>query len=225
MLTQQGMGVDGSPVQHISTGSGHGGFGSEPEGGVRVQEEIEACEELLRQRTRSFGSKIKDLLVCPIYANLPTDLQARPLDFLASWKSSYAESTSSLRIVVQTCTPVSGGISELGVVHVVKIHACMQAKIFEPTPEGSRKVVLATNIAETSLTIDGIKYVIDPGFQKINSFSPKTGVESLQVVPVCATPPPPHCIATLMWNSVVILCCIFLSVPDHVCFSICSTEL
>jgi hypothetical protein len=34
-----------------------------------------------------------------------------------------------------------------------------QAKIFEPTPPGARKVVLATNIAETSLTIDGIKYV------------------------------------------------------------------
>lgn len=34
---------------------------------------------------------------------------------------------------------------------------CLQAKIFETTPEGARKVVLATNIAETSLTIDGIK--------------------------------------------------------------------
>lgn len=45
--------------------------------GGLVQEEIEACEELLRLRTRSFGSKIKDLLICPIYANLPTDLQAR----------------------------------------------------------------------------------------------------------------------------------------------------
>ena len=33
----------------------------------------------------------------------------------------------------------------------------MQTKIFEPTPQGARKVVLATNIAETSLTIDGIK--------------------------------------------------------------------
>jgi hypothetical protein len=45
---------------------------------VVVQEEIEACEELLKQRTRSFGSKIKDLLICPIYANLPTDLQVPP---------------------------------------------------------------------------------------------------------------------------------------------------
>lgn len=50
-----------------------------------------------------------------------------------------------------------------------------QARIFDPTPKGVRKVVLATNIAETSLTIDGIKFVIDPGFQKINSYNPRTG--------------------------------------------------
>lgn len=41
-----------------------------------------------------------------------------------------------------------------------------QVKIFEPTPEGSRKVIFSTNIAETSLTIDGIIYVIDCGFCK-----------------------------------------------------------
>nr|GEV73047.1 pre-mRNA-splicing factor ATP-dependent RNA helicase DEAH1-like isoform X1 [Tanacetum cinerariifolium] len=88
------------------------------------QEEIETAEEILKHRTRGFGSKIPELIVCPIYANLPTELQA---------------------------------------------------KIFEPTPEGARKVVLATNIAETSLTIDGIKYVIDPGFVKLNSYNPRTG--------------------------------------------------
>ena len=60
----------------------------------------------------------------------------------------------------------------------------MQAKIFIPTPEGARKIVLATNIAETSLTIEGIVYVIDAGFCKQNSFNPRTGMESLIVSPV-----------------------------------------
>ena len=59
----------------------------------------------------------------------------------------------------------------------------MQAKIFEPTPEGARKVVLATNIAETSITIDGIVYVIDPGFIKQKNYNPATGMESLIIVP------------------------------------------
>lgn len=47
----------------------------------------------------------------------------------------------------------------------------------------SIKVVLATNIAETSLTIDGIIYVIDPGFCKQKSYNPRSGMESLVVVP------------------------------------------
>lgn len=59
----------------------------------------------------------------------------------------------------------------------------MQSKIFEATPTGSRKVVLATNIAETSITINGIKYVIDPGFVKEKVFNATTGMESLVVVP------------------------------------------
>ncbi len=60
----------------------------------------------------------------------------------------------------------------------------LQAKIFEPTPPGARKVVLATNIAETSLTIDGIVYVVDPGFCKQKSYNPRTGMESLVVTPI-----------------------------------------
>ncbi|KAK4343910.1 hypothetical protein RND71_037004 [Anisodus tanguticus] len=97
------------------------------------QEEIETAEDIINHRIRALGTKIAELITCPIYANLPTELQA---------------------------------------------------KIFEPTPEGARKVVLATNIAETSLTIDGIKYVIDTGFCKINSYNPRTGTESLLVTPI-----------------------------------------
>ncbi|XVF79006.1 hypothetical protein PTKIN_Ptkin14bG0184400 [Pterospermum kingtungense] len=49
---------------------------------------------------------------------------------------------------------------------------------------GARKVILAKDIAETSLTIDGIKYVIDPGFCKMKSYNPRTGMESLLVTPI-----------------------------------------
>lgn len=59
-----------------------------------------------------------------------------------------------------------------------------QSKIFEKTPKGCRKVVLATNIAETSLTIDGICYVIDTGFNKQNSYDARAGIESLMVKPI-----------------------------------------
>ncbi|KAI0648049.1 pre-mRNA splicing factor [Trametes meyenii] len=99
---------------------------------VQGQDEIEAAQENLQETARALGNKIKELIVCPIYANLPSE---------------------------------------------------MQAKIFEPTPEGARKVVLATNIAETSITIDGVVFVIDPGFVKQNSYNPRTGMSSLVVVP------------------------------------------
>lgn len=96
------------------------------------QEEIEAAEQNLQETARKLGSKAPEMVICPIYASLPSELQS---------------------------------------------------KIFEPTPPGARKVVLATNIAETSLTIDGIVYVIDPGFVKENVYNARTGMESLVVTP------------------------------------------
>jgi ATP-dependent RNA helicase DHX8/PRP22 len=57
-------------------------------------------------------------------------------------------------------------------------------QVFEPAPKGFRKAILATNIAETSLTISGVRYVVDPGFVKARTFHAKAGLDSLQVVPV-----------------------------------------
>lgn len=60
----------------------------------------------------------------------------------------------------------------------------IQSRIFEPASPGARKCVVATNIAEASLTIDGIYYVVDPGFSKQKAFNAKLGMDSLIVTPI-----------------------------------------
>jgi len=110
---------------------------SQPPGDILVfltgQEEIEACAENLQETCRKLGSKIPEMIIAPIYANLPAD---------------------------------------------------QQAKIFEPTPSNARKVILSTNIAESSITVDQVAYVIDTGFVKENHFNPRTGIESLLISPI-----------------------------------------
>ncbi|EQC29660.1 adenosinetriphosphatase [Saprolegnia diclina VS20] len=110
---------------------------TQPPGDILVfltgQEEIETAEELLLFRTRGLGSRIRELLIRPIYATLPSE---------------------------------------------------RQAQVFETTPPNTRKVVIGTNIAETSLTIPGICYVIDAGFCKQTNYNPQTGMESLLVTPI-----------------------------------------
>ncbi|KAK0626511.1 P-loop containing nucleoside triphosphate hydrolase protein [Immersiella caudata] len=56
-----------------------------------------------------------------------------------------------------------------------------QLKVFEPPPDGSRLVILATNVAETSLTIPGIKYVFDCGRSKERRYDPVSGVQSFEI--------------------------------------------
>ncbi|KAJ3937391.1 MAG: P-loop containing nucleoside triphosphate hydrolase protein [Lentinula lateritia] len=58
-----------------------------------------------------------------------------------------------------------------------------QLAVFEPAQRGTRKVIVSTNIAEASVTIEGIKFVIDSGFVKIRVYNPTTGLASLATVP------------------------------------------
>ncbi|OMJ12419.1 putative ATP-dependent RNA helicase DHX33 [Smittium culicis] len=97
------------------------------------QEEIESLEKLIRETSKHLPKSKKGLVVAPIYAALPQNLQN---------------------------------------------------KVFEKLPSDHRKVVLATNIAETSITIPGIRYVIDTGVHKVRGFDARVGVESLLVEPV-----------------------------------------
>jgi ATP-dependent RNA helicase DHX8/PRP22 len=99
---------------------------SEPPGDILLfltgQEEIDTACETLYERMKALGPTVPELIILPVYAALPSE---------------------------------------------------MQTQIFDPAPPGARKVVLATNIAETSITIDGIFYVIDPGFVKQSSYDAK----------------------------------------------------
>ncbi|GAW10749.1 hypothetical protein ANO14919_000840 [Xylariales sp. No.14919] len=110
---------------------------TEPSGDILLfltgQEEIDTSCEILYERMKALGPNVPELIICPIYSSLPTEVQSR---------------------------------------------------VFDPAPPGARKVVIATNIAETSITIDGIYYVVDPGFVKQNSYDPKLGMDSLIVVPI-----------------------------------------
>ncbi|KOS20551.1 Pre-mRNA-splicing factor ATP-dependent RNA helicase prp22 [Escovopsis weberi] len=110
---------------------------TEPKGDILLfltgQEEIDTACEILYERMKALGSSVPDLLILPVYSQLPSEMQSR---------------------------------------------------IFEPAPPGSRKVVIATNIAETSITIDEIYYVVDPGFVKQNAYDPKLGMDSLVVTPI-----------------------------------------
>ncbi|OHS98297.1 helicase [Tritrichomonas foetus] len=62
--------------------------------------------------------------------------------------------------------------------------AAQQAEVFKPVPDGVRKIIVSTNIAETSVTITGIVYVVDPGFVKQNQYDPERHMSRLIIVPV-----------------------------------------
>lgn len=69
---------------------------------------------------------------------------------------------------------------------ILPLHASLapevQARVFQAAPPNCRRIIVATNVAETSLTVDGVVYVIDPGFVKQRNYNPTTGMDSLSVV-------------------------------------------
>lgn len=125
-----------------------------------------------------------DYLEASIICVLQIHLTEPPGDILL-FLTGQEEIDTTCEVLFQRMKDLGPKVPELIILPVYSaLPSDMQTKIFEPTPLGSRKIVIATNIAETSLTIDGIYYVIDPGFVKQKVYNSKTGMDSLQVTPI-----------------------------------------
>lgn len=65
-----------------------------------------------------------------------------------------------------------------------QLPADLQARIFQKAQNGARKCIVSTNVAETSLTVDGIRYVVDSGYCKVKVYNPSIGMDALQITPI-----------------------------------------
>ncbi|XP_048873051.1 ATP-dependent RNA helicase DHX33 [Brienomyrus brachyistius] len=91
-----------------------------------------------------------------------------------------------IEALARTCRDISKHLPETCCpMTVIPLYASLppaqQLRVFQTAPKGTRKVVLSTNIAETSITIPGIKYVIDTGMVKAKKYNPDSGLEVLAV--------------------------------------------
>ncbi|XP_023547917.1 pre-mRNA-splicing factor ATP-dependent RNA helicase DEAH7 [Cucurbita pepo subsp. pepo] len=87
--------------------------------------------------------------------------------------------------IEQLISTTKKGVPKLLILPIYsQLPADLQAKIFQKAEDGARKCIVATNIAETSLTVDGIFYVIDTGYGKMKVYNPRMGMDALQVFPV-----------------------------------------
>ena len=129
------------------------------------QEDIEGLRDLLINYSKSCGSADEGTALEGTEAEDVVDIDNDTSNDQQSKRSKYG--VGPTQFVVYT------------------LYAAMspeqQLRAFETPPPGFRKFVLATNIAETSVTIPGIKYVVDPGLAKMRSLQTGTGVDMLKV--------------------------------------------
>ena len=113
-------------------------------------------------------------------------LESEDFDFTADTQMSEVDSQDSSEDEEDDDFEVSAGTPTVNShVHILPLYSMLptkeQLRVFDPPPEGSRLIVLATNIAETSLTIPGIRYVFDSGREKQKKYNHITGVQSFEV--------------------------------------------
>ncbi|KAL3504452.1 hypothetical protein ACH5RR_034293 [Cinchona calisaya] len=140
----------------------------EPEGDVLIfmtgQDDIEKLVQKLEERIQNLqeGSCL-DAIILPLHGSLPPELQ---------------ESLSSPCVLHFFPIMLLSGCLRL------QTNNFSNVRVFNPPPPNCRRFIVATNIAETSLTVDGVVYVIDSGYVKQRQYNPSTGMYSLDVVQI-----------------------------------------
>ena len=106
-------------------------------------------------------------------------LQSSDTSFLQSVHQSF---TRLSKCVLQVANLPEGECMDL---MVLPLYAAlpmeMQARVFSPPVPGCRRCIVATNIAETSITVDGVVYVVDPGMCKEKQYDPNTGASPTHI--------------------------------------------
>lgn len=147
------------------------------------QEEIESCERLIREQAAALPPDTgrPGLLVLPIYAALPPEQQLRV------FQPAPPNMRKVGRVLVRTFL-LDDALLPVPQQLLLLLVFPAGPSICSPTHSagtcvlaGMLQVILATNIAETSITISGVRYVIDTGFVKARSYSPRLGADCLQV--------------------------------------------
>ena len=164
-----------------------------PPGGMLVfltgQNEINSLTQKLRHTfDNAQGNRISDYKVRFPATEAPLETEDLDLDlgnqedFI---ENEHSEGLDELEEDDEKAFDTGEAPSTLSRVHVLPLYSQLQVKdqlrVFEPAPDNSRLIVLATNVAETSLTIPGIRYVFDCGRAKDKKYDQTTGVQSFQI--------------------------------------------
>ncbi|XP_055598640.1 ATP-dependent RNA helicase DHX33 [Uranotaenia lowii] len=111
--------------------------------------------------------------------------QKNPEGDILVFLTGQEEIESTAMLIRKLAKNLNNGPKKLPRIIVYPMYAAMnqnnQIDVFTPTPAFTRKIILATNIAETSITIPGIKYVVDCGKSKVRAYDSVTGIDTLKV--------------------------------------------
>ncbi|XP_019627907.1 PREDICTED: ATP-dependent RNA helicase DHX36-like [Branchiostoma belcheri] len=155
----------------------------------REEEERQELREYLQTISRRYSSRTLDSLERMDHQNLDLNLTMELIKYI-----TYNKPDGAILVFLPGWDQISKvndmlasqGMSKSGKFRIIPLHSMMptvnQTQVFERPPKGVRKVVLATNIAETSITIDDVVYVVDCGQVKEKNFDITNNLATLQPV-------------------------------------------